>query len=266
MLNPFMDGFQFKLFRILLLCGLLHCKRVKEKYQHSGRNFKEVSFQWHTSVSAACSATGIIYSTGLTFTYTPEPGPRQHYPCVEDILRPQANPHSPHPDEVQQQQLTAQQTTASNHYMHLQWTGRHSHQRGLWERFLRGTEVQGRTSDVLIHKDNNVYPKADKGRLLHEDRRLRPGQILASRFICPRFPVETPKDRRRFGGVVRSAFSVKWLLLVGWYWMCTNHEYYWRFEWNEMTGNGSRKKAVLEFVWDRDEVLVNLVDQTLLLK
>ncbi|OQR67836.1 suppressor of hairless protein-like [Tropilaelaps mercedesae] len=67
---------------------------------------------------SAISASGIIYSTGLTFTYTPEPGPRQHYPCVEDILRPQGNPHSPHPDEVQQQ-LSAQQTAASNHYMHL---------------------------------------------------------------------------------------------------------------------------------------------------
>lgn len=30
---------------------------------------------------------GIIYATGLTFTYTPEPGPRQHYPAVDDILR-----------------------------------------------------------------------------------------------------------------------------------------------------------------------------------
>ncbi|XP_015921747.2 recombining binding protein suppressor of hairless isoform X3 [Parasteatoda tepidariorum] len=31
---------------------------------------------------------GIIYSTGLTFTYTPEPGPRTHCPAVEEILRP----------------------------------------------------------------------------------------------------------------------------------------------------------------------------------
>ncbi|XP_076450792.1 recombining binding protein suppressor of hairless-like isoform X2 [Babylonia areolata] len=29
---------------------------------------------------------GIIYSTGLTFTYTPEPGPRQHYREVDHIL------------------------------------------------------------------------------------------------------------------------------------------------------------------------------------
>ena len=30
---------------------------------------------------------GIIYATGLTFTYTPEPGPRPHCPAVtEDIM------------------------------------------------------------------------------------------------------------------------------------------------------------------------------------
>ena len=30
---------------------------------------------------------GIIYSTGLTFTYTPEPGPRSHCGTTEDIMR-----------------------------------------------------------------------------------------------------------------------------------------------------------------------------------
>ena len=30
---------------------------------------------------------GVIYATGLTFTYTPEPGPRQHCPATEDIMR-----------------------------------------------------------------------------------------------------------------------------------------------------------------------------------
>lgn len=29
---------------------------------------------------------GIIYATGLTFTYTPEPGPRPHCPSTEDIM------------------------------------------------------------------------------------------------------------------------------------------------------------------------------------
>ncbi|CAG2110540.1 unnamed protein product [Medioppia subpectinata] len=31
---------------------------------------------------------GVIYATGLTFTYTPEPGPRPHCPSVDDVLRP----------------------------------------------------------------------------------------------------------------------------------------------------------------------------------
>lgn len=30
---------------------------------------------------------GIIYATGLTFTYTPEPGPRPHCPPADDIMR-----------------------------------------------------------------------------------------------------------------------------------------------------------------------------------
>ncbi|UYV65544.1 RBPJ [Cordylochernes scorpioides] len=34
---------------------------------------------------------GVIYSTGLTFTYTPEPGPRAHCAAVEEILRPNSD-------------------------------------------------------------------------------------------------------------------------------------------------------------------------------
>ena len=30
---------------------------------------------------------GVIYATGLTFTYTPEPGPRTHSAQASDILR-----------------------------------------------------------------------------------------------------------------------------------------------------------------------------------
>ena len=31
---------------------------------------------------------GIIYATGMTFTYTPEPGPRNHLgPAVDEIMR-----------------------------------------------------------------------------------------------------------------------------------------------------------------------------------
>ncbi|CAG2164003.1 unnamed protein product [Oppiella nova] len=46
---------------------------------------------------------GVIYATGLTFTYTPEPGPRPHCPSVDDVLRPGLtqsqglHPHHPHP-------------------------------------------------------------------------------------------------------------------------------------------------------------------------
>jgi len=29
---------------------------------------------------------GVIYATGLTFTYTPEPGPRPHCPTTDDIM------------------------------------------------------------------------------------------------------------------------------------------------------------------------------------
>lgn len=31
---------------------------------------------------------GLIYATGLTFTYTPEPGPRMLNPDIEAVLRP----------------------------------------------------------------------------------------------------------------------------------------------------------------------------------
>lgn len=34
---------------------------------------------------------GIIYATGLTFTYTPEPGPRPHCTQAEDVMRTRLN-------------------------------------------------------------------------------------------------------------------------------------------------------------------------------
>ncbi|XP_050361760.1 suppressor of hairless protein isoform X1 [Nymphalis io] len=45
---------------------------------------------------------GIIYATGLTFTYTPEPGPRPTCPPVDDVMRPDAW-HDAHrlPDALQ---------------------------------------------------------------------------------------------------------------------------------------------------------------------
>ncbi|KAL1124475.1 hypothetical protein AAG570_001101 [Ranatra chinensis] len=38
---------------------------------------------------------GIIYATGLTFTYTPEPGPRPHCTPAEDIMRHSTSHHQP---------------------------------------------------------------------------------------------------------------------------------------------------------------------------
>ena len=34
---------------------------------------------------------GVIYATGLTFTYTPEPGPRPHLTDMQGILQDQAS-------------------------------------------------------------------------------------------------------------------------------------------------------------------------------
>lgn len=34
---------------------------------------------------------GIIYATGLTFTYTPEPGPRPSCPAADEVMRGRIN-------------------------------------------------------------------------------------------------------------------------------------------------------------------------------
>lgn len=46
---------------------------------------------------------GIIYATGLTFTYTPEPGPRPTCPPVDGVMRPENAWHDAHrlPDALQ---------------------------------------------------------------------------------------------------------------------------------------------------------------------
>ena len=41
---------------------------------------------------------GVIYSTGLTFTYTPEPGPRQPTVGVAELMRPGLPPLPPLPE------------------------------------------------------------------------------------------------------------------------------------------------------------------------
>lgn len=51
---------------------------------------------------------GVIYATRLTFTYTPEPGPRPHCASAQDILRGagtvgQAPPTVGHGYEMHQQ-------------------------------------------------------------------------------------------------------------------------------------------------------------------
>lgn len=40
---------------------------------------------------------GIIYATGLTFTYTPEPGPRPHNTTADDLMRSSLCPPPPPP-------------------------------------------------------------------------------------------------------------------------------------------------------------------------
>jgi recombining binding protein (suppressor of hairless) len=69
---------------------------------------------------------GIIYATGLTFTYTPEPGPRPHCQTVDDIVRgtdklplpgpfPHHLPHHPPPHH----QWVAANDHHNNHSLHL---------------------------------------------------------------------------------------------------------------------------------------------------
>lgn len=54
---------------------------------------------------------GVIYATGLTFTYTPEPGPRPHCPLADDIMRaqPHMNSLEQHHGHYGQQAVATQQ-------------------------------------------------------------------------------------------------------------------------------------------------------------
>ncbi len=54
---------------------------------------------------------GVIYATRLTFTYTPEPGPRPHCPPAQEVLRGAGSNNPPmglgyenHMHQQQQQQ------------------------------------------------------------------------------------------------------------------------------------------------------------------
>ena len=53
---------------------------------------------------------GIIYATGLTFTYTPEPGPRPHCTVTDDIMRGGSVPMNNMLEYGQLQQQQQQQT------------------------------------------------------------------------------------------------------------------------------------------------------------
>ncbi|KAG1653182.1 Suppressor of hairless [Nymphon striatum] len=55
---------------------------------------------------------GVIYSTGLTFTYTPEPGPRAHYDEVERAVRP----HKTHPIDRMRDQSRIDNSILHNHH------------------------------------------------------------------------------------------------------------------------------------------------------
>lgn len=54
------------------------------------RHFKIVWLQVRQPTQVPISLVrndGVIYATGLTFTYTPEPGPRQHCGPADDVMR-----------------------------------------------------------------------------------------------------------------------------------------------------------------------------------
>ncbi|RWS09039.1 Supressor of Hairless-like protein [Dinothrombium tinctorium] len=63
---------------------------------------------------------GVIYATGLTFTYTPEPGPRPHCPVVDEIVRPGigASIHQPNHHHHHHHQHANLMPIGENHHHH----------------------------------------------------------------------------------------------------------------------------------------------------
>lgn len=59
----------------------------KSYFSWHGEVISYLNFPWQVPVLLVRS-DGIIYSTGLTFTYTPEPGPRAHSSAVDRIMQP----------------------------------------------------------------------------------------------------------------------------------------------------------------------------------
>lgn len=63
---------------------------------------------------------GVIYATGLTFTYTPEPGPRPHCPTTEEIFsRSPLTAICPPPPHHQQITQVPQHLHSRPHHMTL---------------------------------------------------------------------------------------------------------------------------------------------------
>lgn len=70
---------------------------------------------------------GIIYATGLSFTYTPEPGPRAHCPVVDDIVRPGTVHHNMHHYHNHPAMMHATEAHHNNHSPHSQMSMNNHH-------------------------------------------------------------------------------------------------------------------------------------------
>lgn len=70
---------------------------------------------------------GVIYRTDLTFTYTPEPGPRMHCSVVNDIVRPgTGHPLHNHQHHHHHHTHSNLMPIAENHHQNHHNTGSHA--------------------------------------------------------------------------------------------------------------------------------------------
>lgn len=63
---------------------------------------------------------GIIYATGLTFTYTPEPGPRPHCAPAEEVMRARHNNNNNSSTNNNNTTVGQQTTTGTTNQQHQQ--------------------------------------------------------------------------------------------------------------------------------------------------